>query len=213
MKFHLMALLAGAMALGMAFPAVAQQPAGHNIAVIDVSVIFKDHVRFKQAIEQMKTEVEQVENSLKADYENMKKMAEQIKAMNPGSPEFKKLETDFAKADLDFKFKRAQSSKDFAEREGKLYYAIYLEIDQVVKEIAIRNNIALVLRHHSDKIDSNDRTEILRGISKPIVYVNPALDITQHVLNVLNRGAVQPATTPATAQVPGVARPGVQIRQ
>lgn len=212
MKATLFSALVLAVALLAFAPAaaLAQQAAGHNIAVVDVSVIFKDHIRFKQAIEQMKGQVTLSENELKTEFERMKKMAEQLKSLNAGSPDYKKLENDIAKAELDFKFKRAQAAKEFAERESKLYYQIYLEIDQVVKELAVRNNIALVLRHHSDQVDPNDRNEILRGINKPIVYVNPTLDVTQHILAVLNRGAAPATTTAPGANGATTQRPGVQ---
>lgn len=75
------------------------------------------------------------------------------------------------------------------EQEGKLYYKVSLEIDDAVKLIATRNNIALVLKFNGDDVDANDRNDILRNINKPIVYFDKNMDITPFVLQELNRSA------------------------
>ena len=51
-------------------------------------------------------------------------------------------------------------------------------------------------RVDGDPIDGSDRNQILRGITKPIVYLEPGIDITGDVLKMLNASPVA-AGTPA----------------
>ena len=89
-------------------PAQAPAAQGHhagpanNVAVIDVGYVFKNHVRFKAAMDKMKDEVMAAENGLKAERDRINGLMEQIKGFNVGTPEYKKLEAEIAKAQGDF---------------------------------------------------------------------------------------------------------------
>jgi len=205
-------LLALAMTLGLVVPAAAQTSAGHQIAIVDMGEIFTNCVRYKTAIEGMKAQTLQLEAQFKADYENMKKMAEELKALQPGSPDYRTRESALGKMELDFKFKQAQARKDFEERINSVQFSLYREIDAVVKQIAVANNIALVMRHNTSEVKGNDPQQVLRAINQSVVYYNPGLDITRLVLSKLNENTtpIQPATgtgAPNTAGRPGPVAP------
>jgi len=190
-------LLVLALTTGMIAPAVAQTPsAGHQIAIVDMGEIFQNCVRYKAAIEGMKTQTLALEGQFKADYENLKKMAEEMKALQPGSPDFRKREAEIGKLELDFKFRNAQARKDFEDRINGVQFSLYREIDAVVKEIAVANNIALVMRHNTNQVNGNDPQQVLRAINQSVVYYNPGLDITKLVLSKLNANATPIPTGP-----------------
>jgi Skp family chaperone for outer membrane proteins len=203
-------LLALALTLGLIAPAVAQQAAGHQIAIVDMGTIFQNCVRYKNAIETMKTQTTQLETGFKNDYETMKKMAEEMKALQPGSPDFRKRETEIGKLEIDFKFRQAQARKDFEERINSVQFSLYREIDAVVKQIAVANNIALVFRHNTTAPNGNDPQQVLRAINQSVVYYNPGLDITNLVLSKLNENSAPIAPAATTPGAPNTAtRPGV----
>jgi Skp family chaperone for outer membrane proteins len=172
-------------------------PATH-VAVIDVGYIFKNHARFKAAMDRMKEEVMAAENTLKADRDRINGMMEQIKGFNPGTPEFKKLEADIAKSQGDFNVDAQLQKKEFMDREAKVYLSVYTEVEKAVEQFAREHRIAIVHRFDGDPVDNSDRNQILRGITKPIVYLEPGIDITPDILKLLNTPAV--ATQPAAAQ-------------
>jgi hypothetical protein len=67
-----------------------------------------------------------------------------------------------------------------------------------------------VLRYASDPVDDpNNRGEIVRGINKSVVYVDPTLDITKHILADLNRSAAALPRNPGPTGT-GVQRPPIQ---
>src|SRR3954453_623195 len=160
--------------------------AKYNIAVVDISYIFKKHERFKTSMDTMKKEMETIEAELKADREKIAGQEQQRNAFNPGSAEYKKMDEDIARQMADFNLKMGKLRKEFLEREAKVYYQTYLEVVDAVKYYAKRQNIGLVLRFNGEPVDPNRRDDVLREINKPVV-VQDQIDITPDVLVLINR--------------------------
>lgn len=198
--------LAAAMAVSMAASLNAQGPnqAGanaskYNIAVVDISYIFKNHARFKSTMESMKKEMEGIETELKADREKIAQQEQERNRFNAGSPEFKQLDEQIARKMADFNLKMGKLRKDFLEREAKVYYQTYLEVVDAVTQYAQRQQIGLVLRFNGEPVDPSRREEVLREINKPIV-VQDRIDITPDIIMIVNRSA--PAAAAPQAGVP-----------
>jgi Skp family chaperone for outer membrane proteins len=167
-------------------------PASH-VAVIDVGYIFKNHARFKQAMDKMKDEVMAAENALKAERDRINGLMEQLKGFNVGTPEYKKLEAEVAKAQGDFSVNAQLQKKDFMDREAKVYLQVYNEVERAVSQFARDNGIAVVHRFDGDPVNATSREQILGSIMKPIVYYDPQIDITPDILRMLNGAAVAAA--------------------
>jgi Skp family chaperone for outer membrane proteins len=215
-RIHLRAAVIAAALIGsfsFAPAALAQgRAAGHNIAVVDVSIIFKKHDRFLAMTEKFKKDVEAAEAKLKEEYNQIKALQQQLNGFTPGSPDYKQLEQRVAKAMADWQLKGQMQKKEFMEAEGRIYFQVYRELDDAVKQFAQKHTIALVLRYASDPVDNpTDRTEIVRGINKSVVYVDPALDITMLILQDLNRSSGAAAAGNNQGPV-GVGRRPVQQR-
>lgn len=164
-------------------------PACH-VAVIDVGYIFKNHARFKAAMDKMKDEVLAAENALKAERDRINGLMEQLKGFNVGTPEYRKLEAEVAKAQGDFSVNAQLQKKDFMDREAKVYLQVYGEVERAVSQFAREKGIAVVHRFDGDPVDATDRNRILGSITKPIVYHDPQIDITPDILRMLNGAAV-----------------------
>jgi Skp family chaperone for outer membrane proteins len=173
----------------------------YNIAVVDISYIFKKHERFKATMDQMKAEMEKIEADLKADREKIAAQEQQRNQFNQSSAEFKKMDEDIARQMAEFNLKMGKLRKEFLEREAKVYYDTYLQVVDAVKYYAKRQGIGLVLRFNGEPVDPNRRDDVLREINKPVV-VQDQIDITPDVLALINRdqSGGQPAGQPAGAQ-------------
>jgi Skp family chaperone for outer membrane proteins len=170
------------------------QPASH-VAVIDVGYIFKNHASFKVAMDRMKDEVLAAENSLKAERDRINGLMEQLKGFNVGTPEYRKLEGEVAKAQGDFNVTAQLQKKDFMDREAQVYLQVYGQIERAVAQFARENGIAVVHRFDGEPVDNSDRNRILGSITKPIVYFDQQVDITPDILRMLN-------ATPVAGQQP-----------
>jgi Skp family chaperone for outer membrane proteins len=175
----------------------------YNIAVVDISYIFKKHARFKSTMEQMKKEMETIEAELKSDREKIAQQEQVRNQYNVGSAEYKKADEEIARQMAEFNLKMGRLRKEFLEREAKVYYQTYLEVVDAVKYYAKQQNIGIVLRFNGEPVDPNRRDDVLREINKPVV-VQDQIDITADVLALLNRDQPSQAGTQATrpSQIP-----------
>jgi Skp family chaperone for outer membrane proteins len=206
--------LVAALALSISGSLQAQAPnqAGanaskYNIAVIDISYVFKQHQRFKATMESMKKEMEGIEAELKGDREKIAQQEQQRNAYNAGTAEYKQLDEQVARKTADFQLKAGKFRKEFLEREAKVYYQTYLEVVDAVSKYCERQNIGLVMRFNGEPIDPSKRDEVLRDINRPVVFQD-RVDITPDVITMLNRTPLGGA--PAGPQ--GAAQPGTAIR-
>ena len=179
-------------------PAAPSGPPTH-VAVIDVGYIFKNNAKFKAMMDKMKDEVMAAENGLKAERDRVNGLVEQLKGFNVGTPEYKKLEAEIATAQSQFNVTAQLQKKEFMDREAKVYLQVYSEIEKAVEQFARQHRIAVVHRFDGESVDGSDRNQILRSITKPIVYLEPGIDITVDILKMLNTQAgvaAQPAVVP-----------------
>lgn len=175
-------------------PAQAQQhPEAANapkfgIAVVDVSYIFKEHKQFIATMEGMKNEMKGVEEKLKAKRDSIASMEEARNRLDPGTPDYKKMDDQLATEKAKFNLEMDRLRKDLMERESKVYFSTYQQVSYAIANYAKQRNIGLVLRFNGDKPDPNKRPDILKDINKPVVFENN-IDITRDILAIVNGGA------------------------
>lgn len=162
-------------------------PSGQNIAVIDIGLVFDKHVRFKAQMDQLKAEIDATEKQWQNRAKEINALGEQLKQSKPDSPDYHRMEADLAKQTGDFNVNKALKNKELMERQGKIYYNTYREVEGAVNEFCQRYNVALVVRYNSKPIDGSDPQEILKGIQRPIVYVDKRYDITGDITGLVNR--------------------------
>jgi Skp family chaperone for outer membrane proteins len=195
-----------------AVTAAPSAPTGTNVAVIDVALIFKKHNRFNAAMQDIKKDIEDFDTFVRGEQTKMKGLAEQLQTFKQGSLEYKQKEEEIARLTSEMQVKIGLKRKEFLEQEARVYYHVYREIEQSVQNFAIRNRIGLVMRYNGDDMKEDDRASVLQGVNRAVVF-QQNLDITQFILDDLNRGTVAPTTpssTPrATApQIPTARGPG-----
>ena len=182
-------------ALCLCFSGVANAT-GTQLAVIDVSKIFKNHTRFKQAMESMKAEVKTFETSLQARGQQMNDLRKKMQPFAPGSPEYKKLEAEIMRVQADGQIAAAQKKKEFLEREAKIYFEVYNEVTAEVAKFAEQHGIGLVIRFNSEPIDPTNRQAVLEGVNRAVIF-QKNLNITNAILQRLEQ--TQVSNRPAAA--------------
>ncbi|QDT68298.1 Outer membrane protein (OmpH-like) [Planctomycetes bacterium MalM25] len=201
MKTQVAAAIAALMTIALvSSPAQAQNAAGANaqkygVAVIDINYIFKNHANFKASMDAMKTDFQAVEAEVKGKQQQIVKAQEQKKSYQPGSAEFKQLDEQLVKMQAALQVDVTQKRKGLVEREAKIYYDTYVQVDQAIKYYAERQGIGVVLRFNGEGADPNNRESILRSINKAVHFQNK-VDITPDVLALLNRQSTATPSTP-----------------
>lgn len=177
--------------------------------MVDISRIFKEHAKFRTTMEGMQGEMKTIEGQMEADRKQIMGSEEQLRGLKAGSPDYSALDDQITQMKASFQLKMTRLRKDFLEREAKVYYETFQEVDQAVAYYAQNMGIGLVVRFNSEAPDPNVREDILRAINKPVVYQDQ-INITDDVLAMLNQRNGQPAgggaAAPAAAARPATTR-------
>jgi len=203
-SIYLATAVAILLCFGIATPQVYGQSAGTSVVVIDIPFVFKNHIRFKAAIEDIKTDIDGYKKYVTDQQKKIRIERERLENFKPGSREYKEIEEGIARMTMEAQLEGARLQKDFMEREAQEYYKTYKEVQEAVADFASRSGIALVMRYNSQEIDPSKRESIMHGVNQNIVYQN-GLNITTIILDRVNRGT--PTATRPTNTPPQIPRP------
>ena len=167
---------------------------GTNVVVIDIGYIFRNFQRFKTQMDDIKREYDQFETYVRQQRDLLTKDTEKLKSLPAGSPEYGALEEQIADFQTKMRLEIGRKQKERMEREAKIYYNAYKEIEMRVSQFADQYGIDLVVRFSNDEMDTSKPESILAGINRTVVF-HRNLNITNHILDALNRGTPPPSPT------------------
>jgi outer membrane protein len=170
-------------------------PRGTAVAVIDIKFIFDNHFRFKEAMDSIKKDYDAFETQVRGVEANLRKQIEQLKGMPAGSNEFKQLETQIATTRTQVQLDINNRQKERVEQEAKVYHNAFKELEGEIQKFSARYGIDLVLQYSRSEIDPTKPDTVIRGLNRLVVYQD-RLDITDAILQEINRSAPQVATPP-----------------
>ncbi len=209
-KSHRWALLALLVSFGYLISlAVAQTtsgtPAGQplgggpRLALIDINRIFKTHTRFKQMTEDMTRDVRAAESRVKAERDAINKLiTEALPSLNKGTKDYADMEEQIAKRQAELAVSVNRQKSDFLQRESMIYHSVYQEVLQSTDYFCKQHAIDMVLRFNGEQVDVQRPDSVLNFINRPVVWYDPGLDITNLILQDVNRPV--PTTAERTGQ-------------
>jgi Skp family chaperone for outer membrane proteins len=214
-------VVALAFCIGLTTPAMSQtQPAATapaatpvKIGLVDMARVFKEYNKFEDMRATLKGEMEIALAEAKAIAANAEKVKEELKLLKPGSAEYIKRESDLAQLSSDFDTKRKLANVQYQRREAEIFQDIYVDAVEVVKLYAEHFKFSMVMRFNSADLDKSNPSTVANGLNKLVIYHRPQDDITDAVIDYLNRrytpvnpAAPREAAKPGTGSAPGVTR-------
>ncbi len=184
--------------------------AAPQIAVIDISRIFKEHPRFIHEMAQLKARVQAEDDKMKQRAAGLQRAAEELQSFKPGSQEYKAKEkagaSERAQMQIDIQVQR----KEFLQQEAAIYKQIYEGIKIEVGNYASQAGLHAVIRYASQppEADPDQPNMVLAEIQRDLVWFHPQLDITNIILDSLKArtgatGGRQSIPYPAQNTQPG----------
>jgi Skp family chaperone for outer membrane proteins len=103
------------------------------------------------------------------------------------------MEAELVQQQAALRTKARQAEADLLNREARIYYDTYQEMQSIVGNLAGQFGISLVLRFDSEQIDASNRAEVIKGVNRAVVY-HRRLDLTSRVSAAMNERSAQAPT-------------------
>ena len=184
-------------AIAMVAPLISQSQANAQgeaksglVAVLDVAKVFKENEEFDAKMKAIKSEADTLKAQITQEQEAIKARAQQLGEYEIGSPERNKMEATLEQQQAGLRTKARQAEADLLNREAGIYYETYQQMQSIVGGLASQHGISLVLRFDSEQIDPTNRTEVIKGVNRAVVY-HRRLDLTTMVSKAMNTRSAQ----------------------
>lgn len=172
-------------------------PPHSRVAVIDIKYILENHARFKKSMNSLKERFDKAGEELKAERMRIGEMEMKLRELKPSTPDYNQLDEEINRAKAEWTLNANKQKKEIRKSESQILWNVYYEVKTETKRYCEENGIGLVIQFNGEPIDGKQPQEVVRGVSRPIVYNDPGMDITPHILASLNqpvdaRGAAGP---------------------
>lgn len=188
------------------------------VGTIDLDYVFKNYDKVRAANKELGAAIQVRKGELMKYEEEARSVFEMMKKLNPTSEDYHKHENRLTELKA-----KAEASKESAEREITLRQAetmatLYKEVQAYSKWVAQKRGITHVMTSNSTPPSGSDPNSVMAAVNRPVIFAEPANDITQDVVYYLNTSYQKlgkPADRPSPAQArqpqgPGTATTGGQ---
>ena len=153
-----------------------------QVAIVDIGEVFKGHTAFKQQLEALKQEAEQFKATSLQLQQSLMQKAEAMKQYTPGSDNFKQAEASLAQESATMEVDQRDKMRQLMQREAKLHFDTYAEVNKLIESYCDQHGIQLVLRFNSEKMDMKNPGSIMQRVNGSIIYHDQDKDITSQVI-------------------------------
>ncbi|MBC8288925.1 MAG: OmpH family outer membrane protein [Planctomycetes bacterium] len=173
-------------------------PTAVKIGLVDMARVFKEYDKFKDLREVLKGKMESRMAEAKDIADKAKAIQGVMKQLKPGSTQFIQNEAQLAELTTRFQTKQKLAQAEYVREEAKIFEQVYVESRDVIKLYSEHFKYTLVLRFNSQSLDPEDKNPqgIANSLNKLVVYHRPQDDITDAVVEYLNR-RYKPTPKPA----------------
>lgn len=183
----------GAAALFLAStPTPAQEkpsPAPTRVAVVDMSNVFDNYNRSKEAQNQLREFQQKVETKLKQMRDQIEALKAELDNFNPDSDDYLKRSEELLELTIKFDVSRRVESEKAARKMRTMCEEIYREITQAIQAAAEQSGYDLILYKDEVKIQKKDKLNVVREkiLQRKVLYAHADIDLTEPVLRRLNQ--------------------------
>ena len=174
---------------GTAAPARAQS--GPKIGVVNVAVVSSKIQELKEFAARIQNEQQLLDASVKGHQAQLSMMQEKLNNLKPDSDAFDAQLADAQKTGLQFQMDDQLRKADLLREVNKQNKALFLEVQQVVADIAKKRGLDLVIVEPEVRLPTSvqnvDPQQLNNLISqKTVLYASPNIDLTDEVATALD---------------------------
>ena len=184
---------------------VASAQESGRVAILDVAKVFKENKSFTTGpaligsadVSGMRLQADQLKKQITAERNALKKELMELQDHPAGSTRDQK-EAEIEQRQTRLRTSSWQSAAELINREARVYFDTYCEMQAVVEAVAKEFNISLVLRVDNQITDPNNRNEVIQNALGPPVVHHCQIDLTNVVSDRLNKRMAAPKAATAT---------------
>ncbi len=170
----------------LAAPARAQQ--APKIGVVNVAKVFSNYRKTQELERDLKATRDQKQQVADEKRNELNKLRESIALLELGTDERKKQEEDFQKKQVEFQSFQKVTADALVNKRREATEKLYAEIAKAIGDHGREQNFDLIVKLDDAPITSDSVDELIFKINqRNVIYVSPKLDITDTVLNRLNK--------------------------
>lgn len=192
-----------------------------KVALIDMAEVFRQYIKFQNLRDDLQAKIKAKDGEIQGIGKQMQALQNKLqsKEIEKGSDAYSDLEKQYVELGSKLEASRKQAQLELMREEAKNYHTVYQEVQGAVKTFAEHFGYTVVLRFNREEPDGNDPQKVIQGLGRQIVFHKADDDITDGVVEFINRGlktAAKPRTdsevkptggTGTTTPRPGAARP------
>lgn len=178
----------------------AKQIAPTRIALIDMGYVFKNYKKFEDLKKDVNDAAQMAQEKAKGYIQQAQALQEEMKSGTYAgdSPEYLDRERQIIQLSSKFETFKALSNKDLVQRNAQTHKAVYEDVVRIVNAVAERDGYTLVMQFNRDAQSGEDPQKVSQAMARQIVFSQSQDDISDIVLNYLNRKYESSAGTPAS---------------
>lgn len=171
---------------------------GHRVGLIDMAHVFQNYKKFESLRNDLQAEIEKSDAEAKTLVDRLKRMQEEIKKFDAGGSQYEQAEKQILEQKGEFDAFRAATQRRLARRESEMFKIIYTDVTAAVKLYAEYAKFDHVMRFNRKGIDdTGNPQEAVQTMNKTFIYWKKDNDITDPVLDYLNRSYAKSSGTRA----------------
>jgi Skp family chaperone for outer membrane proteins len=141
----------------------------------------------------MRSRVEDKEGQLQKMMNEAKLIRDQQTKLDANSQTYRDNESKLTQKLAEIETFRQQTRRDLITEEATLYHDVYGNVRQAVAWVAEQRGVTLVLRIFDDPISPSNPEEVIKAVNRQVLYSHDSLDLTDDVLQVINRSSTAAA--------------------
>ena len=165
----------------------------HRVGLIDIGYVFQNYEKLKYELTELSAEMKEAENRWKAKQQKGVELQNELRELNEDSPEFESRRNKLLKMSTDLEAERKMLGLDFQKKKAKLLHTAYLEIQDAVEQFCKTYKFTVIISFNRSDASSSDPQRVNQLLSSPVVYHRKRDDLSQGVLDYLNKNYLKSA--------------------
>lgn len=156
------------------------------IAIVNVDRILKDFKPLNDKLAPLKAAAKEFEASLQVRQAELETVGNQIRQVQPGSPDHQRLQIQAVKMQNDLQRFIATSRNELQTKEATVYLAFFRQLDAEISKYAKAHGLKLVIRQHQTSFEEGQSLpDVAKALNRQILFED-GLDITDPILEALD---------------------------